>query len=63
MTFKPADGGEPMEMTVKEFAGREGGKGGCGMGMFNTTEVRNETYHSYQLLVICRLLFCLNMIE
>merc|ERR1711963_804869 len=36
MTFKPADGGEPMEMTVKEFAGREGGKGGCGMGMFNT---------------------------
>ena len=39
MTFKPADGGEPMEMTVKEFAGREGGKGGCGMGMFNTTEV------------------------
>ena len=24
---------------VKEFAGREGGKGGCAMGMFNTTEV------------------------
>ena len=39
MTFKPADGGEPMEMTVKEFAGKEGGKGGCGLGMFNTTEV------------------------
>ena len=39
MTFKPADGSEPTEMTVKEFGGNEGGKGGCGMGMFNTTEV------------------------
>ena len=39
MTFKPADGSEPTEMTVKEFGGNEGGRGGCGMGMFNTTEV------------------------
>ena len=39
MAFQPADGGEPTEWTVKEFAGKEGGKGGCGMGMFNTTEV------------------------
>ena len=41
MSFKPADGGEPVEMVVKEFAGGEGGRGGCGMGMFNTTEVGN----------------------
>ena len=40
MTFSPADGGEPTEMVVKKFEGAEGGRGGCGLGMFNTTEVR-----------------------
>lgn len=46
MAFQPADGGEPTEWTVKEFAGKEGGRGGCGMGMFNTTEAIEDFAHS-----------------
>ena len=42
MKFVPADGGEEQNWTVKEFAGAEGGKGGVGMGMFNTTEVLHQ---------------------
>lgn len=46
MKFVPADGGEAQEWTVKEFAGTEGGRGGVGMGMFNTTEAIEDFAHS-----------------
>lgn len=46
MTFTPADGSAGKEWEVYDFLG-----GGCGMGMYNTDEVRISTFSILSCLV------------
>lgn len=54
MVFTPNDGSNPKEWEVYEFT-----TGGCGMGMYNTDEVRRSVFSSETL--VFPFLFCFNV--